>query len=117
MSTTLHIEHSGHKYILLADDRVILYTSDLTLVKHYARAAQQHYATSSLPYTILPMRSASSTSSASGHWAIEPIEPILVESSVVRTVGNSGAFGSLHSCCHNVNGKNVVFTVNHSESP
>jgi hypothetical protein len=59
----IEIHYYKNAAALSVDHELVLYSSSVKLVEHYARLAEQHYAHSSLPYRIQPQPSRASTSS------------------------------------------------------
>lgn len=59
----IEIHYYKNSAALSVDRELVLYSSSVTLVEHYARAAQAHYAHSSEPYRIQAQPSRASTSS------------------------------------------------------
>ena len=48
------VRQVGHKYTLVVDGLVILYTSNANIARAYAQEAKRHYTSSNSQYTILP---------------------------------------------------------------
>jgi len=49
----INVQQLEHKYALVVNNVVVLYTSNANIARAYAQAAKLHYTTSSLPYTIV----------------------------------------------------------------
>jgi len=50
----INVVQVEHKYALVVNNVVVLYTSNANIARAYAHDARLHYTTSSQPYTILP---------------------------------------------------------------